>query len=477
MGLVIQGGNGNNADVTAENDLQVALSQTLADVGFAGMAGVSDEGTIIGSRTVREIEPSRDYRLRVGTDTMLFDAVFPGAAIDTGRWSQAVTTMTIALSNGRVQLNSGGSVATSTYAVFSTYRFFPMFATFPTYGETLVEFLSTPLLNNVVEIGFMLAATNAAPTDGVFMRYTATGNAYLVVNYNGTETQSASFDATTILSQSQTQKLVIGVTEDRAELWVNDILITVIELPAGQATMTASSSLPFVYRTYNSGATLLPQSVQISLLNVTLGDMQTYKPWAHTLSGMGAMGYEGQAGNTLGTTAQYANNQSAATGQAAATNTAAQLGSGLGGQFNLLPTLAAGSDGIISSYRNPPGTAALPGTNLYVCGIKINGVVTTVLAGGPVIGFWSIAYGHTAVSLATGEGVAAKAPRRVPLGIQVFPVTAAVGTRDDRDIYIKFDTPIFVQPGEFFQTVLKNLGTVTTTGAITWNITVDSYWA
>jgi hypothetical protein len=79
--------------------------------------------------------------------------------------------------------------------------------------------------------------------------------------------------------------------------------------------------------------------------------------------------------------------------------------------------------------------------------------------------------------LATGEGVAAKAPRRVPLGIQVFPVTAAVGTRDDRDIYIKFDTPIFVQPGEFFQTVLKNLGTVTTTGAITWNITVDSYWA
>lgn len=140
------------------------------------------------------------------------------------------------------------------------------------------------------------------------------------------------------------------------------------------------------------------------------------------------------------------------------------------------PTLASGTDGIIASYQVPAGTNAVPGKSLYIRGCKIHGVVTTALTGGPVIGAFSFAYGHTSVSLATTDGAGTKAPRRIPIGIQVFPSAAAVGVRDDRELFLDLETPICVQPGEFVQVVMKNLGTVTTAGVITFLIYIDSYW-
>jgi hypothetical protein len=55
------------------------------------------------------------------------------------------------------------------------------------------------------------------------------------------------------------------------------------------------------------------------------------------------MSYQGQTGQTLGSTALYTNSQAAGAG-AAMTNTTAALGSGLGGQFAALPTLAISTD-------------------------------------------------------------------------------------------------------------------------------------
>jgi hypothetical protein len=118
----------------------------------------------------------------------------------------------------------------------------------------------------------------------------------------------------------------------------------------------------------------------------------------------------------------------------------------------------------------------VPGKCLVITGLKIRGVVTTVLAGGPIIALWSLAYGHTAVSLATTEAAGTKAPRRIALGIQMWAVNAAVGAVDDKEISVQFQSPIYVQPGEFVQTVLKNVGTVTTTGVITFLVTFDAYW-
>lgn len=87
--------------------------------------------------------------------------------------------------------------------------------------------------------------------------------------------------------------------------------------------------------------------------------MSQAKAWAHVMAGAGGMSYQGQTGQTLGSTALYTNSLAAGAG-AVMTNTTAALGSGLGGQFSALPTLAVGTDGIVSSYQVPVGTSAAP---------------------------------------------------------------------------------------------------------------------
>ena len=136
----------------------------------------------------------------------------------------------------------------------------------------------------------------------------------------------------------------------------------------------------------------------------------------------------------------------------------------------------ATADGILCSYQVPLGTSTLPGKSLYITGVALDGVVTTILAGGPVIYVASIAFGHTNVSLATTESATAKAPRRLSLGMQSYAATAAVGVQGIRlqDDYTC--APIVVQPGEFFQVVLRNVGTVTTTGVITFAVGITGYW-
>lgn len=459
----------------ADGALLVNPPTDPGDAGFTVLACESDAGNVTGVRRVRAIDVSQDYRMRTGVDSLLFNAKFPGAAIDTGRWFQNATTQTITVANGFLSLNAGLSVATTTHSLVRSYRCFPIYGTFGLWAEAQVQLSQTPVVNNQIEVGLFLAATNAAPTDGVFMRINSSGEGRMVINFAGTETQSAAFTPNTYLPPNVTKKVVIGIFSDSVELWIDDVLIVSLAAPAAQGDVTASAMLPFSFRNQNTGACPAAQVLKVGMVNVTLADANTAKLWSHTMSGLGGMGYEGQAGGTLGSTALYTNSLAAGSG-VAATNTTAALGSGLGGQFSLLPSLTVPTDGIISSYQVPAGTAALPGKCLYIRGVKVQGVVTTVLAGGPVIGAFSVAYGHTSVSLATNEAAGTKAPRRIPIGIQVYAANAAVGARDDRELFLDLETPICVQPGEFFQVVMKNLGTVTTTGVITFLIHVDAYW-
>jgi hypothetical protein len=114
-------------------------------------------------------------------------------------------------------------------------------------------------------------------------------------------------------------------------------------------------------------------------------------------------------------------------------------------------------------------------------GVWLKGMVTAVLTGGPVLYLYSLAYGHTAVSMATAEGTSfgtnptTKAPRRIGLGIETYAVGAAAGTLG-QGMFYQFDTPIVVAPGEFIAICAKNVGTVTTVGVITWLVGYDGYF-
>jgi hypothetical protein len=112
------------------------------------------------------------------------------------------------------------------------------------------------------------------------------------------------------------------------------------------------------------------------------------------------------------------------------------------------------------------------GRRLVLRGVRIDAVNTgAAVATTATTIQWSLAFGHTAVSLATAEGAAAKAPRRVALGIMTWPVGAAIGQAPQGGA-IDFDfgdAPIFVNPGEFIALVGKFIvGTATASQTITY---------
>lgn len=465
----------NGLGINTDHEAKVALTMDETKAGYAILAGEPDAGTVTGSRDVKPLDVSDDYRLRTGMDTPLFNEWFPGSAVNTTLYSQNLTTMTVTQAGGWINLNAGNSVASAAVARVQTYRSFPVLGTFGVSAEFIASIPFAPVANNVTEWGLGIATGTSAPTDGAFFRLNATGEFRCVINNNGTESQSVALDFNALVGANIAKHFIIVLGEDNAVFWIDDVQVAVVSRPNNAPSVVSSGNLPILMRTYNSSATAQAQQLKVGMINVTLLDADDGKQWHYVLGGAGANSHQGQTGGTLGSTALYTNSLAAGAG-AAATNTTAALGSGLGGQFTLQPTLAANTDGIISSYQVPLGTSILPGRSLYILGVKISGIVSAALTGGPVLGLWSLAFGHTAVSLATAEAATTKAPRRVPLGIQTVPVTAALGVQADREIQVNFQVPICVQPGEFVQTVLKNIGTVTSAGTITFLITFDGYW-
>ena len=94
---------------------------------------------------------------------------------------------------------------------------------------------------------------------------------------------------------------------------------------------------------------------------------------------------------------------------------------------------------------------------------------------------WGLAFGHTAVSLATTESASfanntAKAPRRIPLGVQT-----AIGALPQGTLLQPIDVdldhcPVVVQPGGFVAVFVKNVGTVGTAGVLHHHITIGHHF-
>lgn len=476
MSIIIKSGNSPNlATVNSNNDLQVAIGLTASEnSGFVSITAESDSGSITGDRLVKNLECTDDFRLRVGTDQTFFNEYFPGTTVNGNIWNTLVSTMAITQASNFVILNTASSVASGAFAQLRTWRHMPAFMSFPVYCEIDLQFSIAPQNNNIVEWGLGLATGVATPTDGAFFRLVSATDFRCVISSAGNETTSVNL-ISYLPAPATTNDYLIVLSEKACEFWINDVLVAILTRISNAGATTASMNLPLFIRNYNSAAVSSAQVVRVGYVNVSQGDMTTNKPWSHVMAGAGGMAYQAQTGAaTLGTTALFGNNLGAGAG-IAMTNTAASLGSGLGGQFGALPTLTAGTDGIVSSYQVPAGSATVPGKSLYITGVRVQGAVTTTLAGGPVLYAYSLAYGHTAVALNTTEtNGSAKAPRRIALGFETFATTAAAGVIG-AGVYMAFNSPIVVQPGEFVQLVAKNLGTVTSAGVINFLVCFDAY--
>jgi hypothetical protein len=481
MSIILKSGaSGNTATVDANGNVQVVTAgNTSAGVAFGGGSAAApaiysevDSGAITGSRLTLSPETDSDYRLRIATDTFFDDETFNYLAQNTGRHSNLNTTMTFSYTTGGLITNAGAITTTTTGLSLATYAHFPFYSNgVVRYDVFEGGFTQQPAANILVDIGCFLrgAANPYAPTDGAYFRLTSAG-LLGVTNHNGTETTvTLPFTYT----NSRIYKFIIVTSNEEAQFWIDNTLYGTIPVPVGQAQPFMAASLPFAMRHAIVGG-----AAGNTLQFILRGYGVSYGGGNITRSagefGNGVYGsYQGRSGGTMGSLASYAN--SANPVAAVPTNTTALM-TGLGGQVWETDTLAVTTDGIICSYQVPTGTVSVLGKRLKINGVKIDGYIQTALVGGGYNAQFTLAFGHTAVSLATAETVSTKAPRRIVLGGYSVPAAAAALVQLPT-ITLTLQNPIYVNPSEFIAVVKKKVGALAPTGGVVAHlISFDYSW-
>jgi hypothetical protein len=218
----------------------------------------------------------------------------------------------------------------------------------------------------------------------------------------------------------------------------------------------------------------------VSDVSVSVGDIATNKTWAGQLCSMGRTPLQGQNGGTMGQTVQWANatNPTSAT----ATNTSAAAGTGLGGLYLIGAPATSTTDIVVQSYQNPAGGVNQTPRTLIIRGIWVDVVnMGAAVATTPTTLALALAFGHTAVSLATAETgsfvtATTKAPRRLPVGAISFPTATPIGGVSAH-IAVDFEAPIVIDPGHFIALVAKPLvGTATASQTLMFVIGYNAYY-
>ena len=480
---IVGGTSGNKQEVTAANYAKV-ITETNSTTNAANIGGVrifseNDGGFIMGGEAIASPEVDSDYRIRVSQDLLLDEELFYYTAQNTGKHTYSNTTMTNAWTAGQLTTNSGSITTITTGTVFSTYATFPTNGTQTLSGDFELGFSAQPNANTFVEFGFMIpGAQTVAPTDGVFFRLSSAG-LQGVASSNGTETNTGVFPLTGgtglwAYTNNVKYQFIVYIGGVYAEFWVNDgtgaARLGRIPLPTTQGRMALGAGLPLALKhRITGGAAGAVLQAQLGAYSVRLGGSNI----TSTISTQGNRiygSYQGFSGQTMGGLATYANNTNPTAAAPSNTALTANLPGGLGGQGAVIAAVAAATDGIWSSYQVPAGTVLIPGRRLVLRGVRLVlcnlGAAVAITA--TTIQF-SIAYGHTNVSLATAESATTKAPRRIALGICAFAVGTAIGAipQSGPVILDLGDAPIFINPGEHIALVGKFLaGTATASQVI-----------
>jgi len=471
---------GRVAEVDTFDQLKVALTNIAEQMGGIRNFSENDPGSITGNVILKSPEVSTDYRLRVGLDTILFEDNFNAPAQNTSIWKHVFSVMTMAQSGGFLEINNNLSSSAGAYCSLQTNQTFSVVGSSAQYIDFLVSVSGTIEANQKFEFGLFYPSAASIPNDGVYVRLSSAG-LELVFNYNGIETTSGLISGFTI-TPGKNYHFVLSVTNTETELWIDDVLYDVMETPIGNSQPFIAGSLPFSIQAINTGVVPgTPALMKCGNIQISLADLNNPKHYSDIQAGKGFSGHQGQNGNTMGQTAQWSNTAQPTTGTA--TNTTAALGTGLGGLFKANAMAASPTDIIISSFQNPNPTINITGRNLYVKGVWIDVVNQVVpVATTPFSFAMALAFGHTAVSLATAESGSfatntTKAPRKVPLGFLTLPVGTPVGGKAEDRIYVKFDSPIVIYPSQFIAICSKVLeGTATATETLLFCIGFDSYW-
>lgn len=451
---------------------------TPSAVGAVRVYQVDDDGTRTGDPHLSSFEVDEDSRARVGEDALIDEERFNYTAQNTGKFAYRNTTATITWSASGMLLNASGITTTTTGVGFQSYPEAAMVTAVALYSECAVAFSATTCPTNVVfDFGAMRCATTNpyAPTDGVFWRMKPAGLVG-VMNFNGSETEVPLTDASNADANWQptvnvAHRFIAAISNRQVEFWIDGEIWGVGTTPAGNHAPFAGASLPCFATRFAivGGAAGAVYQPTVKGYGISLGGVQVGDRLSVVMSRM-LGSYSGLSGGTMGSLTTYPNSTNPTAAVPSNTALTANLPAGLGGQGAVTAQAAAATDGIWGSYQVPAGTVAVQGRRLALRGVLIDlvNVGAAVATTATTIQF-SLAFGHTAVSLATAEAAAAKAPRRVALGYATWAVGAAIGSQPQGGrIFADFgDATIYVNPGEFVALVGKFLvGTATASQVI-----------
>lgn len=473
---------GTGADVNASRQLKVVPETDAAtnpdNVGAVRIFGENDAGQIAGAASLFSPEVDIDYRMRVAQDLMLDDEVFNYTAQNTGKHSYTNTTMTAAWTAGNLTLNASSITTTTTGAVVATYACFPNNGTNTLSADVEIAFSAQPQTNAFIEFGLGIpGAQTVAPTDGVFLRLSSAG-LQMVASNNGSETSIpvplADGAGLWTYTNDKKYQFIIYQGMTKAVFWVNDgtgaVKLGEIPLPASQGRMTMSQGLQFfVKQRITGGAAGGVIQAKVGAYCVRIGGSNltsTFSTQGNRIYGS----YQGASGGAMGGLSTYVNSTNPTAAAPSNTALTANLPGGLGGQGAVIAAVAAATDGIWSSYQVPALTVNTAGRRLVLRGLALDlvNLGAAVATTATTIQF-CVAYGHTAVSLATAEAATTKAPRRLSVGFATWPVGAGIGAQPQAGKLVVDlgDAPVFVNPGEFVALVGKFIvGTATASQVI-----------
>lgn len=449
-------------------------------VGAIRVYQVDDPGDRTGEAHLNSFEVDEDYRARVGQDALLDEERFNYTAQNTGKFAYRNTTATITWSASGMLLNASGITTTTTGVGFQAYSEAAMVTAVTLYSECVVAFSAATCPTNVVfDFGMMRCATSNpyAPSDGAFWRMKPAGLVG-VMNFNGTETEVPLTDASNAGANWQptvnvSHRFIVAVSNREVEFWIDGELWGVGLTPVGNHAPFAGASVPCFATRFAivGGAAGAVYQPTVKSYGVSLGGIQVGDRLSLVMARM-LGSYSGLSGGTMGSLTTYPNSTNPTAAVPSNTALTANLPAGLGGQGAVTAQAAAATDLIFGSYQVPAGTVAVQGRRLAIRGVMLDAVnVGAAVATTATTIQWSLAFGHTAASLATAEAAAAKAPRRVALGFSTWPVGAAIGAQpQDGRIFADFgDATIYVNPGEFVALVGKFLvGTATASQVINY---------
>jgi hypothetical protein len=337
---------------------------------------------------VPQIGFSDDGRVRISGDQILFWDTIEGAALNTNLWTTSTSTMTITQGNGYITLNANATTTAGTYAILQTNKQFLRFVGNTVFWQCVASFLpatqTVPSPGAVYEIGlanFSGATLNAS--DGIFLRITAGGDAYMIQSFNGQE------EANPVTDNNGNPPLLIPthfylveclVTDEHIHLEVVD-LGTSKELP-GELSLVSQdftflstkpaafsvAHLPLAARVYNLVTTVTAPTLLLGGLEVTLLDSINTRSYGEMLVVNGKGAYQGPnitAG--LIQTANHANSTSPAS--ATLSNTAAGYTT-LGGRYQFAALAGAATDYALFGFQVPAGI------DLVIYGVRITAMNT-----------------------------------------------------------------------------------------------------